>query len=122
MVAIRFIAGGITNWPSFIGNVFRILVGTGNGCIQITEIETKLYCHDNTVPENAVAKTWPNLFFAAGDFGDELGTAGFDDIAKSLKRWVQAAGFEDVREDIKLAPVGDWPTSKHNSGCGTDRE
>ena len=111
MVSIRFINGGIDDWNAFIGEAFRILVGTGTGYIQITEIETKLYCYSNSIPEDSAAKTWPSRFFAAGgDFSDELGTVGFDDIAVSLEKRVQKIGFQVVQHDRREVPVGVWPS------------
>ena len=111
MVGLRFINGGIDNWDNLLRGVFRILVGTGCGYIQITEIETNLYCHSNSIPEDSAATTWPNLFFAAGgDFTEELRMAGFNEIPTSLEKRVREIGFQDVREDIKMVPVGVWPS------------
>jgi hypothetical protein len=110
MVTSRFVAGGITDWSATIGEMYRVLVGTGHGYIQITEIRPGLYCDDNTIPNNAAGKKWTNIFFAPGAIGNGLGTAQFDEIATSLKWRVEEAGFVDVREYVDKAPVGVWQT------------
>ena len=108
MVTSRFIAGGITDWSSTIEEMYRILVGTGNGWIQLTESRPGLYCDDDTVPDSAAAKKWPNIFFVPGTVGNSLGTAHFDEIATSLRWRVEQAGFVDIHEYVDKAPVGAW--------------
>jgi hypothetical protein len=108
MVTSRFIAGGISHYFATIREMYRVLTGSGNSWIQITELRPGLYCDDNTIPADAASVKWANIFFASGSIGNTLGTAYFDEIATTLKARVQAAGFVDVREYIDKAPVGNW--------------
>jgi len=106
----RFIAGGITDWFALIRDIYRVVVASGNGWIQITELRPWLYCDDNSLPPNAPSVAWTHLLFGQTELGRRLGTSRFDEIATSLKGWVQAAGFTDVTEYIDKAPVGAWHT------------
>jgi hypothetical protein len=119
MVTSRFIAGGISNWTTTIGEMYRVLAGTGDGWIQVTEIRPGLYCDDNTLPDNASSKKWPNIFFVPGTVGNSLGTAQFDEIATSLRWRVEQAGFVDVHEYVDKAPVGVWPAGTTFSAMPT---
>ena len=108
MVNSRFLAGGVTDYFATIREMFRILSGSGNSYVQITELRPGLYCDDNSIPADAASVKWPLIFFVSGNIGDTLGTSKFDGIATMLKVRVEAAGFVDVREFIDKAPVGNW--------------
>ena len=88
--------------------MFRVLSGTGNSYIQLTEICPALLCNDNSIPITSAGRSWPNIFFSQGNIGNTLGTAYFDEIATMLRTRVEAAGFVDVREYVDRAPVGNW--------------
>ena len=88
--------------------MFRVLIGSGNSYIQITELRPGLYCDDNSIPADASSAKWPRIFFVPGNIGDTVGTSMFDGIATMLRARVEAAGFVDVREFIDKAPVGNW--------------
>jgi len=104
----RFIAGGITDWFALIREIYRVVVASGNGWIQVAEIRPWLYCDDNSIPPDAPSIAWTQLLFGQTELGGRLGTSRFDEIATSLKGWVQAAGFVDVTEYVDKAPVGGW--------------
>ena len=108
MVAGRFLAGGITDYPATIREIYRVLTGTGTSWVQLTELRPALRCDDGSIPCNAPSATWSNIFFNDAQIGNTIGTARFDEIATSLRSHVQAAGFVDVREFIDKAPVGNW--------------
>jgi hypothetical protein len=38
--------------------------------------------------------------------------------AKELKRWMEEAGFVDVRERVVTVPVGEWPTDEKSKNLG----
>jgi len=107
-VSGRFLAGGITDFPATIREIYRVLTGTGTSWIQMTELRPALLCDDGSIPQSAACMRWPNIFFTPGSIGNALGTARFDEIAINLRAQVQAAGFVDVREYIDRAPVGNW--------------
>lgn len=104
----RFLAGGISDWPSTIREMYRVLSGTGNSYIQLTEVRPTLLCDDNSIPLTCAGRSWPNIFFTNGNIGNTLGTARFDEIATQLRARVEEAGFVDIREYIDRAPVGNW--------------
>jgi len=108
MVTSRFLAGGITDYLATIREMFRILTGSGNSYIQITELRPGLYSDDNSIPADAASMKWPRIFFVSGNIGDTLGTSKFDEIAIMLRARVEAAGFVDIHEFIDKAPVGNW--------------
>jgi len=108
MVAGRFLAGGITDYPATIREMYRVLTGTGTSWVQLTELRPALRCDDGSIPSNAASRVWPNIFFSQSNIGNSLGTVRFDEIATSLRANVEAAGFVDVREYIDRAPVGNW--------------
>jgi len=108
LVNCGFMAGGIRDWPALIREIHRVVVATGDGWIQIAEFRPWLYCDDDSIPPNAPSIAWTNLLFGQTKIGRRLGTSSFDEIATSLKGWVQAAGFVDVTEHINKARVGGW--------------
>jgi hypothetical protein len=108
MVNSRFLAGGISDWFATIREMYRVIVATGTGWIQITELRPRLRCDDNSLPANAASATWSNIFTSNGPIGEALGTTNWEEIGPMLKRRVEAAGFVDVVEHIDKAPVGGW--------------
>ena len=104
----RFLAGGITDFPATIREIYRILAGTGTSWVQLTELRPFLRCDDRSIPPTALSLTWHNIFFTNTSIGNTLGTNAFDSIATNLRSWVTEAGFVDVREYIEKAPVGIW--------------
>ena len=108
----RFLAGGISDWSATIREMYRVLSGTGNSWIQLTEIRPALLCDDESIPLTTAGRSWPNIFFTPGNISNTLGTAHFDEIATMLKTRVEAAGFVDVREYVDSAPVGSWHPGK----------
>ncbi len=73
----------------------------------------KLYCDDGTMAPDYPYSEWlRTIDDAAMRLGKPLR------IANKFKKWMEAAGFVDVHEEIFKVPVNPWPRDPHLKDVG----
>ena len=92
----------IRNWPKLIEQTFRHI--KPGGWVEWQQKYPWFLSDDKTLEDGSPIFMWgKNFFEAAEKFGTPVTTA------KSLKKWMEEAGFVDVEEHILKLPVGSWP-------------
>lgn len=103
----RLLVGGITNWDSYLANLFRIT--KRGGYTECTEIELDLCCNNNN--NLKATHAWTSRM--------EETLKQFDlepAISLRLKDKMKAAGFSDVQDKVLDVPIGEWQKGQEQAG------
>lgn len=113
-IHIRYLHGGISDWPKFYEQVFRCL--KPGGWFQQIEPNIELRCDNPAVPygEDHVYKQWAKLFYEAGDRINRT----FRIDGDTMSGWAKAAGFDDITHKKYKLPIGAWPKDKRLKEMG----
>lgn len=83
------------------------------GWFEQIEMDIRCECDDGSIPPESVLLTWGPRFFAAGrKLGKPL------DITKTMRSFIETAGFVDIHEETKKWPIGPWPRDKSLKAAG----
>lgn len=98
----RGMGGSVADWPQLYTSIFENL--KPGGWVEMQEYEAWISSDDD--PELTKApntKLWQELVDEASTkFGKRM------NVASEQKRWIEEAGFGDVREDVVKIPIGHW--------------
>ncbi|RDW71626.1 S-adenosyl-L-methionine-dependent methyltransferase-12 [Coleophoma cylindrospora] len=105
-IHIRNMVGSIRDWKALFSQALEHLKPGGQ--IEITDIRTHFECLDGTFEEmGGSCKEWEETFHAiAKDMGMD-----FDPMLK-VPAWLEEVGFDEVRLEAKVIPVGPWPKNR----------
>ncbi|RDW58504.1 hypothetical protein BP5796_12434 [Coleophoma crateriformis] len=111
LIHARFLAAAIADWPKLVGQVYEF-TKPGGWC-EFKDWDLQIYSTDNTLPKDSHIQRFHDLTL---DALEKLGVV--HSPAPKLKGWVEAAGFQDVHEDIEPLPIGSWPKEKRLKEIG----
>ena len=101
-IHIRSMSGSISDWPRTLQQSFQNTVS--GGWIELVDFEVWASTDDNSLPENSSYHEYQvRLDEAARRFGKIM------NISPQFNSMVNAAGFQDVHEDIYKVPLTPWP-------------
>jgi len=105
-VHIRNMVGSIRDWKALFAEALEHL--RPGGRIEVTDIRTRFDCHDGTFEEKGKAcKEFVDTFHAIAK------GMGLDfDPTPKVAGWLEEVGFENVRLESRVIPVGTWPKNK----------
>lgn len=74
------------------------------GWCEFKDFDLTVRTGDDSLPEDSHILKYHNLVFEA------LGKIGRDHMpGPKLKKWVEEAGFFDIKEEVLPVPIGMWP-------------
>ncbi len=89
----RSLCGSVADWPKFFAQVYQNL--KPGGFLEMQEYQTFICCDDSTYDSVTWLRDWVKQMDEVSEtFGKRLRTAQFH------KKWIEEAGFIDVREEI----------------------
>jgi SAM-dependent methyltransferase len=98
----RYMAGSIKDWPRLIRQCYERL--EPGGWLELQESVNQLYSEDGSLKsDNAIVTMMNGLMEACEKIGRTM------DPAPSMKKWVQDAGFVEIKQESFKLPVGSWP-------------
>ncbi|KAL2214891.1 S-adenosyl-L-methionine-dependent methyltransferase [Thermoascus aurantiacus ATCC 26904] len=108
----RYMAASIRDWPRLVRQCYNNL--KPGGWVEFQDGNPDVYSDDDTLKpdENHVVQMLRLLSQACDKVGCTL------DPMRSLKRWVQEAGFVNVDERIFKMPMGTWPKDERLKEIG----
>lgn len=107
----RYLFHGIRDWPKLLKQAIQVL--KPGGWVELVEIHVIPSSYDNSLPENSQIMELYNLLAGIG------GKIGIDlAVAQKFKAMMEAAGFEDVQEEVFDLPLGDWPDGRRMKEVG----
>ncbi|KXT06715.1 hypothetical protein AC578_8536 [Pseudocercospora eumusae] len=102
----RGMGGSVADWPLLYSRIYEHL--KPGGWVEMQEYEAWISSDDD--PELTKApnvKRWQELIDqASSQFGKKM------NVAADQRKWIEEAGFEDVREDVWKIPIGTWAKNK----------
>jgi ubiquinone/menaquinone biosynthesis C-methylase UbiE len=106
-IHIRYMLGSFKDWVAVYREAYRCL--KPGGWIEHMDCAPSLYADDTSMPKPNIFEDWFGVFQKAGAIMGQT----FDVISNDQYiRWMEEAGFKDVKKkDLKL-PVGAWPADK----------
>lgn len=105
----RLLIGGITDWKSYLENLFRIT--KKGGFVECSELELRP-CYRSTV-DHSLIDTWTEQMVGI------LSANGLTpDVANKLKANMETTGFTDVKETVVEIPVGTWESDDKGQEIG----
>ncbi|KAK5657392.1 hypothetical protein OQA88_2962 [Cercophora sp. LCS_1] len=111
-IHVRYMAGGIKDWPRLVAQIYAGL--KPGGWVEFQETANTLYSQDGSLTkENAMVKMMDGLMEACEKIGRTL------DPAPSIEGWVKDAGFEKVGVRRFPLPIGAWPKDARLKEVGT---
>lgn len=105
-IHIRNMVGSIRDWKALFSEALEHL--KPGGTIEVTDIRTQFECNDGTFEERGKScKKWADTFheICAGMGVD------FDPTPK-IPDWLKEVGFENVKLESRIIPVGPWPRNR----------
>lgn len=104
-VHARFLVGAVRNWPRLLQQAFDCT--RPGGWVEFQDWNTEIYSHDNSIPPDSAMAKFHSLSSGARE------AQGFDmKPGVSLERWMEEAGFQNVRAHKLYLPLGPWPKNK----------
>lgn len=103
LVHARFLLGAFTDteWTRFYEQAYRNLAP--GGWIEQIEVDAVFSCDDGSVSEDNVIYEWAQYIIQAGaNSGKRL------DTMLTMREKIEAAGFVNVHQKDRKAPVGPW--------------
>ncbi|EKG20592.1 Methyltransferase type 11 [Macrophomina phaseolina MS6] len=98
----RGLAGSIGDWAKLYAQAYANL--KPGGWIEVQEYEGRLASDDGSLERAPFLKRWEAVMDeASSKFGKRF------DVAEQQKRFLEDAGFVDVRDDVYKVPIGTWP-------------
>jgi len=111
-VHVRYMAGGIKDWPRLIRQIYDNT--KPGGWIELQESVNTMYSQDGTLkPDNPMVKMMEGLINACAKIGRSL------DPAPHMEGWVKDAGFVNVKVQTFRLPVGSWAKDPIHKEVGT---
>lgn len=102
----RMMCGTLEDFREVIKKSFKYL--KPGGWMECQDYMMKLYCDDGTMAPDYPYSEWlRTIDDAAMRLGKPLR------IANKFKKWMEAAGFVDVHEEIFKVPINPWPRDPH---------
>ncbi|KAJ5716760.1 hypothetical protein N7488_002406 [Penicillium malachiteum] len=110
-VHARCLAGCVTDWPSFLKQIFNHV--KPGGYFESHESAVWARSDDGSLAPGSALMEWQQAVNFAGEkTGREL------NIYHKLKDWMIAAGFEDVTLSVYALPFSPWPRDPHLKAIG----
>ncbi|TGJ87851.1 hypothetical protein E0Z10_g945 [Xylaria hypoxylon] len=106
----RHMVGSITDFPKLFKSIYDNL--NPGGWVEIQDYYAKLQSIDGTLDGTALQR-WNHMLNHALTF---MGRSGLN--AVKYKRWMQDAGFEDIREEVFAVPGNPWPKGTEEKQLG----
>jgi hypothetical protein len=99
----RNLSGAFANWPAFYSKCLGNLVPSG--VLEMQDFDFRLYhARDGVDGVPKAIRDWSDTMNEASEkMGRPL------DVSHLHVKWMKEAGFEDVKEVVLEAPLGDWP-------------
>ncbi|KAM3071775.1 hypothetical protein ACMFMG_009636 [Clarireedia jacksonii] len=102
LIHSRELLGSVVSWPTFFSEAFKAL--KPGGWMDCAEPDLNFRSEIMEFRDDDPHKVWVKLF---REVSDKSGMTF--EPARELKRWMEEAGFVDVRERVVDVPVGQWP-------------
>ena len=106
----RAMAVAIKDWPKYISNIYAALAPGGTA--ELFESGITVFSDDNSIPAGCDIE----LLFK--NYAKALELAGVLDPCVMLEKWMNDAGFADVKVTRKKLPWGGWPKDKAKKDLG----
>lgn len=107
----RALSGTTSNWPRFYSQVLANL--KPGGWVEMQEYDAWIFSDDDSCEKAKWTMDWvTQLDDASKSFHKQINVARFH------RQWMEAAGFEDVVEDVKRIPIGPWAKDPHLKELG----
>jgi hypothetical protein len=104
-------AGSIKDWATLLEQAYENL--NEGGAIELQEYETVYKSDDDTLTRTPAIATWQQKLNEAAEQIDQP-----LNMAPTMKRRLEDAGFVDVRDDAYKIPVGPWPKDRRLKEIG----
>jgi hypothetical protein len=105
-------AGCIPSWPTLLRSALEALKPAG--LIEVADFTWDFDCQDGSMRPDSASVKWANQFHKLAtetfkmDFGPSPKMAG----------WLAEVGFEDVKVETMIVPVGPWPKDRRLKEIG----
>ncbi|KAF3480863.1 uncharacterized protein GIQ15_06210 [Arthroderma uncinatum] len=102
LIHFQNLNGAIRDWQRLLSQIYDNLMP--GGYIEAKETDVYATCDDDSIPEDCYLRQWEsNCIKACSLIGQTL-TA-----PENIKKWIQDAGFVDVKEQQFKLPINTWP-------------
>ncbi|KAM5433818.1 hypothetical protein MferCBS31731_006958 [Microsporum ferrugineum] len=102
LIHFQNLNGAIRDWRRLLSQIYDNLMP--GGYVEAKETDVYATCDDDSIPEDCHLRQWEsNCIKACSLIGQTL-TA-----PENVKRWMQEAGFVDVKEEQFKLPINTWP-------------
>jgi hypothetical protein len=99
----------ISNFPKLVQQAYEHT--KPGGWVEFEDMDLHIYSEDGSLTDRHALKQLHTLFLEACDVMGKVGSP-----APDLKKWVEEAGFVNVKHDIIKIPMGLWPRRKNEVG------
>ncbi|RYC63364.1 hypothetical protein CHU98_g2838 [Xylaria longipes] len=106
----RHMVGSITDFPKLFASIYANL--NPGGWVELQDYYVKLQSIDGTL-DGTVLQRWNHMLNHALTF---MGRSGLNTV--KYRRWLRAAGFEDVREEVFAVPGNPWAKGEEQKQLG----
>ncbi|PQE05964.1 hypothetical protein CJF30_00004917 [Rutstroemia sp. NJR-2017a BBW] len=115
LIHSRELLGSVLSWPTFFSEAFKAL--RPGGWMDCTEPDVNCFSEIMEPRDDDPQIVWVRLF---REVSEKSGMTF--EPAKELKRWMEEAGFVNVREKVVTVPVGEWPTDEKRRFLGLSNQ
>ncbi|KAJ4289331.1 hypothetical protein N0V88_007082 [Collariella sp. IMI 366227] len=98
----RYMAACIKDWPKLVGQIHANLAP--GGWAEFQDFEFDFHSDDGTLTPSSEMLKWVTILNDAADSVGRTSSPG-----PNLEKWVQDAGFVNVRHEKFRLPLGPWP-------------
>ncbi|KAG0647365.1 Velvet complex subunit LAE1 [Hyphodiscus hymeniophilus] len=110
-VHVRFLAASIMDWPRLVQQAYQH-TKPGGWC-EFKDFDLNIKATDGSLPEDTALVKYHTLLIGAVNTIGRTHAPG-----PKLKGWVEAAGYENVHEEVSAVPLGTWPKDKRYKEIG----
>ncbi|GKT53614.1 methyltransferase domain-containing protein [Colletotrichum tofieldiae] len=107
----RYMAGSLSDWPKYVGNVYKGL--NNGGWAEFQDYSLLFDSDDGTLTDKHDSDRWHRLFCEICEKIDREHSPG-----PKLERWVHGAGFKNIVHHHYKIPIGPWAKDQHYKDLG----
>lgn len=107
----RYLTGSIKDWPKLVKNIFDHL--NPGGWAEFVDVSGDFYSTDGTYTEKNATHRWITTLL---DTMDGVGHSGR--VGPKLGGLVQGAGFQEIKHQKFLVPIGPWAKDPYYQEVG----
>lgn len=110
-IHVRWMAAGIKDWPRLLQQAYQHL--KPGGWMEVQEVDINIHSEDKSLADDDPLRVWNQNCQKAIAVDDRSFSPG-----PHIRRWMEEAGYVNVKEYPFKLPIGVWPKDKDHKDVG----